>query len=495
MPKTVILSLIGCFAAACSTSLVPPAAEPEAQLPEEFSGSAAPGVSDPSEWWKAFSDPVLDRIVEAALSRNFDLAEAVARVEQAQARARITGSDRALRIEPGASIDEVNVPSNAGVGAQVDELTPDLGPEVDFNVMLPDRLTVTTYSVSAGFSYEIDFWDRNLNQARAAGAEHLASEWDYHAARTGVVAEAVHTYLEIVYLRRHHGLSEEIARIFREREKLATFRYNHGLSNARDLYRIRRNLWNAEAELPLIEGQQAEAEKRLWVLLGGYYKDLAEMLPDSLSPSVALEPVPVGIPADLLVQRPDVGAARQRMEAARYAVGARRAERFPSLSLSGSIGLQSSDRADFFNQDQWFRNLTVNLLGPVLQGSRLRDRVTLAEARLSEAAAAYGRAVVTAVNEVEAALAELATRRRFHVLRKSFAEEAQAEAAYQERRYQSGVTDYEDFLTALQTSVSAQSALVAAERDLGFAHLLLYRALGGPWVSAEPDFVQTSDTD
>ena len=246
---------------------------------------------------------------------------------------------------------------------------------------MPDRLALTTYSLSANFSYEADFWDRNRNQARSARAQHLASEWDYRAARIGVVAETVQTYLEIAYLRRQLGLLDEIVEILQEREKLTAIRYNRGLNTARDLYTARLKLWNAQAELPAIEGQLADAEGRFWVLLGGYRSDLADVLPDSLLPSVTLSPVPVGIPADLLVQRPDVGAARERMEAARYAVGARRAELLPSLSLSGSIGLQGSDTHQWFDAAQWFKNLTLNLVGPAFQGQRLRNNVSLAETR------------------------------------------------------------------------------------------------------------------
>ena len=147
------------------------------------------------------------------------------------------------------------------------------------------------------------------------------------------------------------------------------------------------------------------------------------------------------------------------MEAARYTVGARRADLLPSLSLYGSIGLQSAEAGEWFDPDQWSRNLSFNLLGPVLQGSRLRSNVDLAEARWNEAAAAYGRSVVSAVNEVEAALAGLEANRRRHSLLASRAQEAQAETVLQERRYISGVGSYEDFLTATHTLLGAQSAL------------------------------------
>ncbi|MCY3852057.1 MAG: efflux transporter outer membrane subunit [Gammaproteobacteria bacterium] len=483
------LGMTGSFlAAACSTSLAPPVSGPSVELPEAFAGSTVSGSYAPSQWWNAFNDPALNRIVEGVLASNFDLAEAVARVEQAKARERIADSIRAPRVQPAAQAEDASAPTNAGIGAQVDEL------DRNFGLQLPERLSLTTYTFSIDFSYEVDFWERNRNAARAAGSDLLASEWDYRAARIGVVAETVRTYLEIAYLRRQWELSEEIVEIFREREKLTTFRYNHGLDGARDLYRMRRSLWDAEAELPAIEGRLADAEARLWVLLGGFREDLAGLLPDSLPPLAALDPVPVGIPADLLAQRPDVGAARERMEAARYRIGVRRAALKPSLSLGGTVGVQNSDFEDWFHPDQWFRNLTVNLLGPVFQGSRLQHDVALAEKQWDEAVAAYGRTVVTAVNEVEVALAGWETRHRFYTLRKSFAEEARAEAGYQERRYQSGVADYEDYLTAAQTLVSANSALAAAERDLAYARLALHRALGGTWVASEPPRPRPGDS-
>ena len=479
-----------CFMSACAlktnlVDLAPEAEETVVALPDEFTGTEDAGSYEPLEWWKTFADPVLDRVIEAALDSNFDLAEAVARVEQARARERIVKAPAFPLLQPSADITDVDIPTNAGIAAQLDEVG--LGPDVysDFGIELPERLKLTTYTLGVDFSYELDFWGRNRNDALAAGAQRLASEADYLTARMGVLAETVRTYLEIVDLRRQRKLANENVEIFRQRESLAEFRYDRGRIDTLALYAARQNLRNAEAELPQLEALLADAEGRLWVLLGGYLSDLEEMLPDSLTPATALEPVPTGIPADLLAQRPDVSAARQRVEAARYTVGARRADLFPSLSLYGSIGLQSTEGGEWFDPDQWFRNLSFNLLGPVFQGSRLRSNVDLAEARLDEAAAAYGRSVVTAVKEVEAALARLEAGRRRHSLLASLADEARAENALQEQRYVSGVGEYEAFLTAAQNLLGAQSGLAAAERDLGYARLALHRALGGAWTGQE----------
>ena len=249
----------------------------------------------------------------------------------------------------------------------------------------------------------------------------------------------------------------------------------------------------AGRRLPVIRGSWRMPQGGLWVLLGGYRADLAGMLPDSLSAPVVLDPVPAGIAADLLTQRPDVGAAWQRMEAARYAVGARRADLLPSLSLSGSIGLQGSETNQWFDASQWFKNLTLNLAGPAF---RQNDCVTGTLQRLCGECwdcFAYKRSVVAAVNEVESVLAQLEASYNRHALLTSSVEEARAESAFQERRYRSGVGDYDDYLAASETLSSVSTSLVAAERDLGYMRLALHRALGGTWIDTHPDNVQISN--
>ena len=478
-------ALAGACLAACSMLPTPPVSESAMGLTEAFFATADSGPYDPFEWWKSFDDPVLDRIVEAVLDSNFDLAAAVARVDQARARARIANAASFPLINPSVGSNDFETPTNAGIGAQLEELGLDDETYAAFGIDLPEAIGLTTYSLGGAFAYEADFWGRNRNAARAAGAERLASESDLRAARIGILAETVGTYLEIAGLRRQRSLAGESVRILRELDQQQSSRYSSGLVDAQALYTARRNLRAAEAELPPIAAALADAEGRLWVLLGGYRDDLAGILPDAPAPAPALEAVPAGVPADLLVQRPDVSAARQRMEASRYMVGARRAELLPSLSLSGTIGLQATDTDDWFDPDQWFQNLTVNLLAPAFQGARLQSNLALAEAQLDEAAAAYGRAVVTAVNEVEAALAGWDGSRRRHALIAALAEEARTEAALQERRYVSGVTNYTNYLAASRTLVSADSALATAERDLGFARLALHRALGGAWTATE----------
>ncbi len=502
IPRRISLALAaGILITGCTLpgSQLPPAPELAVEIPDRFAASeiaeSGEPLYEPVAWWESFADPVLNQIVEAVLESNFDIAQAVARVDQARARARIADAVVYPLVNPVAGIVDFDIPTNAGIGAQLDELG--LGSELTdiFGLSLPDRVGLTTYTFGAEFAYEVDFWGRNRNTRLAAGAQRLSSESDYVAARISVLAETVRTYLELVDLRRQRELALENIEILGERESLAQSRYESGLVDALGLYATRRALRDARAGLPQLEAGLAEAEARLWILLGGYRNDIDALLPDDLSIAGAGEPVPAGIPAELLIQRPDVASARQRMEAARFALGARRAELLPALSLSGSIGLQATDAGDWFDPDQWFRNLGVNLLGPAIPGSRLRDNVELAEAQLSEAAAAYGGSVVTAVNEVEAALAGFEAGRRRHDVLVSFLDEARAESELQGQRYSAGVGSYQEVLTAAQVLVGAEAALSAAERDLGFARLALHRALGGAWTADDVEYLRQSRAD
>lgn len=454
-----------------------PAPEVAPELPADFEESPAAGIYQPQEWWRAFDDPVLDQVVASVLATNFSVAEAVARVEQARTRARLADAAILPVVGARAGADAFDVPTNAAIGAQLE----DLG--LDFP--LPDRLGFPTYSLGADFAYEVDFWGRVRHDALAAGSELLASESDLQSARIGILAGTIAAYFDIGHLRRQLDIARRQVQLLEERERLIENRYEGGLANSLELYGVRQALSNAQAGVPGIENQLGETESRLAVLLGGYREDVTAILPDSLDLTSPPDPVPAGIPADLLLQRPDVQAAGHRLEAAGHAVEARRAALLPQLSLAGSIGLQSTEVSGLFDVQQWFANLAGNLLRPVFDGGRLAKGIELAEARFDELAAAYGRTVVTAVNEVEAALATLGNEDRRRESLAAQHEEARASVELQSQRYESGVGGYADLLDANRTLLDVESLLAGSDRSLALARLAIHRALGGAWTAAD----------
>ena len=491
--------LTSCLCAACALASPPAVPErdsdPRPLVPGGFTASSVAGEYEPLEWWRAFGDPVLDAVVENALASNFDMAEAVARVEQARDTALLARAMIFPVVGVRAGVDDFRSPTNAGIGAQVQELgLEELLSAAGDDFTLPDRLGLTNFALSADVAYELDFWGRVRSSRLAAGADYLASESDLHAVRIGILSETIAAYFEIVDLRQRIVLAQELVEVLVEREDVAALRYSRGLTDSLELYGVRQELRNTQAGLPQLERQLASVEARLAGLLGGYRQDLDALLPNALAASPPPDPVPAGIPADLLLQRPDVQAAGHRLDAAGFAIQARLAALRPSLSLTGSIGLQSAGIGSWFNVNQWFTNLAANLLEPVFDGGRRETQVALAEARFDQLAAAYGRAVVTAVNEVEVALAGLDSETRRHAFLEARLEEAQATLDLRSERYTAGIGGYADVLDALRAALNVEVAFIGAQRDLALARLAVHRALGGSWVASDPPVVSEALT-
>jgi len=487
--RRISAAALTCLCAACAMNPAPeppePVALPVAELPAAFAGSTADGSHAPLEWWRAFGDPVLDEVVETVIDSNFDMAAAVARLQQARTGAHLAGAAILPVVSLGAHVDTFDTPINAGFGAQLQELGLDrLLAGAGDGLALPDRLGLTTYALSANFAYELDFWGRNRHASLAAGSSLLASEADAHTVRIGILAETITAYFDIVALRRQIVIGDEIAAVLLERERLAESRYDRGLADSLELQLVREALRDMQAGLPRLDTQLAAAEGRLAVLMGGYREDVAAVLPDALAPEPGDGDLPVGVPARLLQQRPDVLAARHRLVEAGHHVEVRRAALLPSLSFAGTIGLQTTDVAGLFDVRQWFSNLAANLLAPVFDGGRLGGEVALAQARFDELAAAYGRTVVTAVSEVETALITLRNEARRSDLLAARHAEAQSSLALRSERYASGLGGYAAFLDASRTLLDVESAMAGSDRDLAMARLAVHRALGGAWTAA-----------
>lgn len=477
--RTAFLTLIA--VTGCSFTPSPEIPQPVANLPEIFLESETTAEYTPLQWWRDFRDPTLNALIDSALVSNLDLVEAVARVELARARSGIAWAELFPQVQANTDASTTNQPANTGIGGAFRDLTNDstqTGPRLD-------RFDFSTYSASLGFSWELDFWGRARNDGRAAAADLMASRAELHAARLGVLSETISTYFQIVNLRNRVELTRETVGLLEEREALTVTRYDRGLIGSMELYQLRLELRNAQASLPQAEAQLADVEGRMSVLVGKYAGRIDDLLRGELNPSPVLEPIDVGLPAELLLQRPDVRAAAERLEAARFRVGARKAQLLPRLSLSGSVGRQSSDVGGLFDAAQWFTNLLGGLTAPVFQGGRLRNNVKAAEAQYVQFAAAFGRTVLTAVYETETSLKRYDMERKRYALLISQREEAQASADLQARRYAAGVAGYLDYLDALRTLLDVRLNLSAASTELALARLAVHRALGGGWTEGE----------
>jgi multidrug efflux system outer membrane protein len=412
-------------------------------------------------WWQVFDDPTLQALVREALLNNLDLQMAVARVEEARARAGIAKSFLYPQVD-GAVSYGVRQASTARTQAGLDDDT-------------------THQSGAYGFqlSWEIDLFGRLRRQHEASLALVLASE----QGRRGVLVTLVGDVATNYFLLRELDLQLEIARqTLRLNNETVTYfrnRLEGGVSNRLELDRIQANQALTAAAIPDIEQQIAVIENALSLLLGRTPSPIGR---ERLAETEALPPeIPAGLPVSLIERRPDVVQAEQFLVAANADIGAARALFFPTISLTGFLGGVSGDLTKFLGGDGAVWSLNGGLLQPIFQAGRLRRNVEAAEARFTAAVAAYRRAALNGYREVANSLVTIQKLAEIRAQRSIGVAALQDASELARSRYESGLASYIEILTADQ-DLFQQKLLLAQTRGAELrARAELYRSLGGGW--------------
>ena len=459
-------------------------------LPDQYDRNTADTTYAPNSWWQEFNDPTLNMLVDTALSRNFDIRSAMARVQEVQGQYRIARSPLFPAVQASVDGTNSNTPSNTGafsnIGGGGDDSETDAGDNPFGGFQLPDRFENVTYSASLSLSYELDFWGKNRNAAQAAVREYTATRADYQTTLLAIISETIATYFEIAELEQQLTQSREIVDLLEDRTELSEDRYQRGLINSFELYTIRQSYETEKASLPLLESTLYEARGRLGILLGYFPNQTYSMLGEDRLADVPVTPIPSGLPSSLLLERPDVFAAQQRLDAARYRIGAAQAARFPSFSLTASGGTQSDDLTNLLNLgSQGFSILTGALVQPIFQGGRLKADVDVARAQYEQIEAAYEKTVLTAFKEVNTALVGLDKENERYAFLQEATRNAEASSQAQEDRFVRGVGDYLGYIDARINELRTKNALETARRSLINARLTLHRSLGGAWTQNE----------
>ena len=460
-PPIVCLLTAFCLAvAACSPFAPKPEPDEAGQLPATYS-LYDPEAPDAPQWWQAFGSPELDRLVQAALSDNFGIREAWARLRQARAVAVQAGAALypELTVDAGAATSRVRVGSDAGD---------------------PGTRTIDDYSLGFFSSYEVDLWGRVRSEQEAALLQAGATREDLSAAAMTLAALVTDRWLRIIAQRREIELLNKQLRTNETLLELVELRYRKAMVSSLDVYQQKQVVEQVRSQIPLAEAQEELLTHELAVLLGKAPRQPLAIQRSEL-PSVA--PVPdVGIPADLLASRPDVRAAGIRLRASQWQVSAARANRLPALRLTVSGGYGAEDLDRLF--DNWILTLAGNLAAPIFDGGRRAAEVDRTRAVVDENLSAYRLAVLTAVKEVEDALvAEAKQRQHLEALRqqREAANRALEEAG---QRYRKGIQDYLPVLTQLLAVQGLDRDLIRQEAQLLVERVGLYRALGGTWADA-----------
>ena len=457
--KRILLAGLAGVLAGCA-SLVPPPEQPAAGLRDSFRvGTAEPPLADPataSEWDGFFADERLRSVVGLALAGNRSLRAGVAAVERARAQYGISQAARLPEVDATASAGR-----QQGAGSTVN--------------------ASGSYSVALGLAaWEIDLFNRVGSLEGAALARFLAQQETQQGARLALVAGVADAWLTLAAERERLRLAGQLRDSQRRTLDLTERQAELGAASGLQRARAQTAFEAARGEAARSAAAVLQARLALEMLAG---QPLSEsLLPTGLAGSAtALPEIPGDMPAAVLLQRPDLRAAEQRLQAAAFDVGAARAARFPRLTLTASAGTRSADLDGLFQPGSSIWSLLPRLDLPLFDGGARRAQVEASQATRREALALYESALQSAFREVADALAV-----RDSLTERLASQQAQAEAAQRSldlagRSYRLGGASQLELLDAQRQLTAAQQGLVSLRQTEQANRVTLLRALGGRW--------------
>ena len=458
MKKLIFIGALWVTLAGCAVG--PKYSRPDRKKPDAYVQAAVHTDSITNlKWWSVYQDTVLQSLVRKAIERNLDLKIAVARVEQSKA---ILGFNRA-----------------------------NLGPFLDYSARarvnnfgnLSDQAGVifptNSYSLLGNVSWEIDLWGKLRHANRAAYADLLASDENRKSFYISLVAQVAELYFQLRGLDERLIITQKTTETRRAYLNIITLRFQNGEVAELDKLQAEQLAASAEAQLYAIERALIEVENALNVLMGQSYSPIRRGLLNDAQQFPA--EIPSGLPSQLLERRPDIRSAEQQLIAQTEKVGVAVALRFPSLNLTGFLGVASPDISNLFQSDAVIGSIAGQLTGPLFHFGQNKRRVEAEQAVARQLGYAYEKTILNAFSEVENSLAQIRTYRNEFNARLTQVAATEKSLTLSKALYDNGYTSFlqvldserELYNSQLEKSIALQNQLISTVR--------LYKALGGGW--------------
>ena len=410
------------------------------------------------DWWKAFHLPELTRLSERTLAANLDITAAVARIEQADAQARLAGVALLPVLNGAANV--ANAQSSAFDAARKP----------------PAR---TTPDIGLNASFELDFWGKNRALRDASENSALASRYDTETVRLTALTATANTYFQILAARERLRLANENLVLANRVLTLIRLRLAVGTATALDSAQQESIVNNLRANVPPFQQSIAQNTAVLAVLVGQAPERLKT--PGGTLRSAAIPQVRPGLPSDLLERRPDIAFAQSQLEASKANLVAARAAFFPTIQLTAQGGFQSLALNTLLDPKNTFYSLAAGLTQPIFDAGRLQGNFEQVKGRQDELIADYRKAVISGFSDVEKALAAIRYLAQQEALQRLSLASSQKAYELSEQRLKEGTVDLVTVLNTQQSLFSVQDALVQTRLARLLAAVSLYQALGGGW--------------
>ena len=466
-----LLTLLAGAMVACAAG--PKYHRPAVTTPDAFRGAPAVGTGTQAaasketsvadlKWFEVFKDEQLQQLLRAALKNNYDVREAVARVEAARAVVGITRADQLPTIGASASITTQRTLANGAF-------------------TLPNNLDLARTYGSVGLnllSYEVDLWGRLRSATAASRADLLSSEENRKAVSMIVVSDVTTAYYDLLELDSELAIAKRTLESRESSLKLIKSREQAGLASTLEVRQGEQLVQVAAESIPGLEQQIAKTENRLRLLVGELPGPVVrtQLLAQQQPPSI-----PAGVPSAVLERRPDIRAAEETLIASNARIGVARAAYFPTISLTGLFGFQSSQLGSLFTGPNKAWQFAPQLAQPIFTGGRLKSNVAYAKAQENVALVQYQRSIQTAFREVSDALVDVQKVHEVRAQQEALVSTLQDRSRLSYVRYRGGAATLLDALDADRDLFDAELRLTQLRRDELTTVVQLYRALGGGW--------------
>jgi HAE1 family hydrophobic/amphiphilic exporter-1 len=437
------------------------------QTPDKFRGAdpAAPvnaeSIGD-LKWFDVFKDEELQKLINRAMTRNYDLRTAVARINAERANLGLARSNQFPQFEASADIattrnsqNALNIPGQSG-------RTRSIG-EVFLNLL----------------SFELDIWGRRRDQTKAARAELRVAEEDRKAVMTTVVSDVASGYFSLLELDNELDIAKRTLATREDSLRLIRARQQGGLATMLDVRQAEELVYQASQTIPDTERLIEQTENQINLLLGDSPGPITRGR--TLDAQQELPSVPAGLPSALLERRPDIRAAEQNLVAQRALVSAARKAYFPTISLTGLLGFQSDQLSSLFSGPSRAWSFVPQITQPIFTAGRLKSNVKFARAQQELGVVQYQQTIQTAFREVSDALVQYRKVKEIRTQQDLLVTTLRDRSRLAHLRYEGGVDTLLNALDADRELFDAERNLTLTKRDELLSLVQLYKALGGGW--------------
>ena len=459
------LSLSGCMTVGPDYKKPKNSIEKDAKWSNESNEAFNAKQASTETWWTVFNDKLLDEMIATAKKNNYDIKIAIAAVAEARARLGISKSDGGLMVGTGAQVGRHGTPANA----------------LDRNGSIDNN-----YGVGMDASWEIDVFGRIRRQVESATAEYIATAEDRNNVMITLYAQVATTYFEIRSLQASLKAVKSNVKAQEGIYKLTKDKFDSGITNKLDVAQASLVLASTRIAIPSLEIKLTNALNSISVLLGerppGTFRDRLEKVID-----IPLVPgnVAVGVPFNILRQRPDVRKAERLLAAQVAKIGIAEAEIYPTFSLNGSINYTTGSNALFSSDTRGF-SFGPAMRWDILRGGKIKSQIAVEDARSLQALFRYEQTILRALTEVENAMTAFILQRVEMQAQKEAYAAAKESLDLSLELYSQGLTDFQNVQQSQTQFLEVDQNLAGAKGESAKNLVQVYKSIGGGWDPANP---------